>query len=49
MQVSVEATGGLERRMTVNVDEERIASAVDDRLKNMIHTCLLYTSPSPRD
>ncbi|MDR9437448.1 MAG: trigger factor [Thiohalophilus sp.] len=41
MQVSVEATGGLERRMTVNVDEERIASAVDDRLKNMTHTVKL--------
>lgn len=41
MQVSVEATGGLERRMTVNVDEARIASAVDDRLKNMTHTVKL--------
>ena len=41
MQVSVEATGGLERRMTVNVDEERIASAVDDRLKNMTRTVKL--------
>ncbi|MDZ7804276.1 trigger factor [Thiohalophilus sp.] len=41
MQVSVEATGGLERRMTVNVDEEQIASAVDDRLKNMTHTVKL--------
>ncbi|MFP3873604.1 MAG: trigger factor [Thiohalophilus sp.] len=41
MQVSVEATEGLERRMTVNVDEERIASAVDDRLKNMTHTVKL--------
>ncbi|MDY6980685.1 MAG: trigger factor [Pseudomonadota bacterium] len=41
MQVSVEATGGLERRMTVNVDEERIASAVDDRLKNMTQTVKL--------
>lgn len=41
MQVSVEATGGLERRMTVNVDEDRIASAVDDRLKNMTHTVKL--------
>ncbi|TDY00071.1 trigger factor [Thiohalophilus thiocyanatoxydans] len=41
MQVSVETTEGLERRMTVNVDEERIASAVDDRLKNMTHTVKL--------
>ncbi|MDZ7663233.1 trigger factor [Thiohalophilus sp.] len=41
MQVSVEATEGLVRRMTVNVDEERVASAVDDRLKNMIHTVKL--------
>lgn len=41
MQVSVEATEGLQRRMTVNVDEERIASAVDDRLKNMTHTVRL--------
>ncbi|MGD8576289.1 MAG: trigger factor [Thiohalophilus sp.] len=41
MQVSVEATGGLERRMTVNVDEETIASAVDDRLKNMTRTVKL--------
>lgn len=41
MQVSVEATGGLERRMTVNVDEDRIASAVDDRLKNMTRTVKL--------
>jgi len=41
MQVSVEATDGLERRMTVNVDEERIASAVEDRLKNLTRTVKL--------
>lgn len=41
MQVSVEATHGLERRMTVNVDEERIASAVEDRLKNLTRTVKL--------
>lgn len=41
MQVSVETTAGLERRITVNVDEERIASAVENRLKNLTRTVKL--------
>ncbi len=35
MQVSVETTGTLERRMTVAVPEERITSEVKERLKSM--------------
>lgn len=35
MQVSVEATGTLERRMTVTVPEEQIATEVEQRLKSM--------------
>ncbi len=35
MQVSVETTGTLERRMTVAVPEERISSEVKERLKSM--------------
>ncbi len=35
MQVSVESTGTLERRMTVSVPEERISEAVMERLKSM--------------
>jgi trigger factor len=35
MQVSVESTGTLERRMTVTVPEERIATEVEQRLKSM--------------
>lgn len=38
MQVSVEATGGLERRMTVTVPEEQIDQAVETRLKNLART-----------
>ncbi len=38
MQVSVETTAGLERRMTVQVPEERIASEVDNRLRQMART-----------
>ncbi len=35
MQVSVESTGTLERRMTVAVPEERISNEVKERLKSM--------------
>ena len=35
MQVSVESTGTLERRMTVTVPEETVAQEVDKRLKSM--------------
>lgn len=38
MQVSVETTGPLERSVTVDVPEERIASAVEERLKSMSRT-----------
>lgn len=38
MQVSVESTAGLERRMTVQVPEERIASEVESRLRQMART-----------
>ena len=41
MQVSVESGNGLERRMTVTVDEDRIADAVDKRLKDMTKTVKL--------
>ncbi len=38
MQVSVETTQGLERRMMVEINEERIAEAVETRLKSMAKT-----------
>ena len=38
MQVSVETTQGLERRMMVEIEEAQIAEAVDSRLKNMAKT-----------
>ena len=38
MQVSVEATGTLERRMTVRVPAERVDEEVNSRLKNMART-----------
>jgi len=38
MQVSVETTEGLERRMTVEVPEERISEEVDNRLKRLART-----------
>lgn len=41
MQVSVEATQGLERRMTVTVSAERINQEVDSRLKNLSRTVRL--------
>lgn len=41
MQVSVEATGALERRMEVQVPAERVEQAVDERLKSMSRTVRL--------
>jgi trigger factor len=41
MQVSVESGNGLERRMTVTVEENRISDAVDKRLKDMTKTVKL--------
>ena len=38
MQVSVETTGPLERIVTVDVPEERISSAVEERLQSMTRT-----------
>ena len=38
MQVSVETTGPLERSVTVDVPEERISTAVEERLQSMIRT-----------
>jgi len=38
MQISVETTQGLERRLTVAVEEARIADAVQTRLKSMTKT-----------
>jgi len=38
MQVSVETTDGLERKMTVAIDEERISTVVDGRLQDMTKT-----------
>ena len=38
MQVSVESKGPLERSVTVDVPEERIAGAVEERLKSMSRT-----------
>lgn len=38
MQVSVETTAGLERRMTVQVPEDRISSEVDNRLRQLART-----------
>ena len=38
MQVSVESGNGLERRMTVAIEEDRISDAVDKRLKDMTRT-----------
>lgn len=35
MQVSVEATGNLDRKMTVQVPSERVDTEVDNRLKNL--------------
>jgi len=41
MQVSVEATEGLERRMTVQVEESQIADKVEQRLKSLVKTTKL--------
>lgn len=41
MQVSLETTQGLERRMTVSVPAERIESEVQNRLKNLTQTARL--------
>lgn len=41
MQVSVEATGGLERRITVQVPEERIEKEVEGRLQRLARTAKL--------
>lgn len=38
MQVSVESGNGLERRMTVAIEEDRISEAVEKRLKDMTRT-----------
>mgnify|MGYP002713080648 CR=1 FL=1 len=38
MQVSVETTSALERRMTVEVPEERVEKAVEERLRNLART-----------
>lgn len=38
MQVSVETTNGLERKITVAIEEERISSTVDGRLQAMTKT-----------
>jgi trigger factor len=38
MQVSVETTEGLERRMTVEVPEERVGKQVEERLKRLART-----------
>ena len=38
MQVSVEASGGLERRMTVEIPEERISNEVSSRLQRLSRT-----------
>jgi len=38
MQVTVEETGGLERRMTVQVPSERVETEVDSRLKSLART-----------
>lgn len=41
MQVSVETTGGLERRIEVSVPKEQIEQAVDERLKRVSRTAKL--------
>ena len=41
MQVSVESTGALERRMEVHVPAERIEKAIDERLKSISRTVRL--------
>lgn len=41
MQVSVETTGALERRMEIQVPAERVEKAIDERLKSMSRTVRL--------
>jgi trigger factor len=41
MQVSVEATSGLERRMTVQVPEERVEKEIEGRLQRLARTAKL--------
>jgi trigger factor len=41
MQISVETTAGLERRMQIQVPAERIAQEIDERLKSMSRTVKL--------
>lgn len=41
MQVSVESTGGLERRIEVSVPKEQVEQAVDERLKRVSRTAKL--------
>lgn len=41
MQVSVETTSGLERRMTIEVPEERVETEVQNRLRNLARTTRL--------
>ncbi len=41
MQVSVETTGALERRMEISVPRERIEQAIDERLKRVSRTAKL--------
>jgi trigger factor len=38
MQISVENTGALERRMNIQVPAQRVAEAIDDRLKSLSRT-----------
>ena len=38
MQVSVETTNGLERKITVVIEEERLSSVIDGRLQDMTRT-----------
>ncbi|MBI3560725.1 MAG: trigger factor [Gammaproteobacteria bacterium] len=41
MQVSIETTGQLERRLTITVENEKIDSAIEQRLKNLSRTVKL--------
>jgi len=41
MQITVENTGALERRMAVQVPAQRVADAIDDRLKSLSRTVRL--------
>mgnify|MGYP005605873159 CR=1 FL=1 len=41
MQVNVQSTGSLERRMEVSVPKEQIEAAIDERLKRVSRTAKL--------